>query len=148
LNIGIEKTDTHEGITIKLLDSGATGMFMDRKTAAKHRFKLQKLERPIRVKNVDRMHNSGRAITHQIEVNVYYKGHVERMRMDICDLGGTKVILGMPWLVAHNLKINWETGKVKMTRCLLLCGRVKPKREERKKRGRRVMTLEEEKIVR
>jgi len=149
LNIGIEKTDTYEGITIKvLLDSGAMRMFMDRKTAAKHGFKLQKLERPIRVKNVDGMHNSGGAITHQVEVNVYYKGYVERMRMDVCNLGRTKVILGMPWLAAHNPEINWETGEVKMTRCLPLCSRVKPKEEERKKKKRRVVTLEEEKIVR
>jgi len=26
---------------------------------------------------------------------VYYKGHVERMRMDVCDLGKMEVILGM-----------------------------------------------------
>jgi len=31
LNIGVEKIDMHEGIMIKaLLDSGATGMFMDK----------------------------------------------------------------------------------------------------------------------
>jgi len=97
LDIGIEKTDTHEGITIKaLLDSGAIGMFMDRKMAAKHGFKLQKLERPIKVKNVNGTYNSREAITHQIEVNVYYKGHVKRIRMDICDLGRMEVILGMP----------------------------------------------------
>jgi len=60
LDIGIEKTDTHEGITIKaLLDSSTTGMFIDRKTAAKYGFKLQKLERPVRVKNVDSTYNSG-----------------------------------------------------------------------------------------
>jgi len=33
-------------------------------------------------------------------------------------------------------------------RCPPLCGRVKTKREEKKKRGSRVVTLEEEKIVR
>ena len=76
-------------------------------------------------------------------MNVYYKGHVERMTMDICDLGRIEVILGMPWLTAHNPEINWE-----ITRYLPLCGRVKPKREEMKKRRRRVVTLEEEKIVR
>jgi len=149
LNIRIEKTDTHEGITIKaLLDSRVMGMFIDRKMAAKHGFKLQKLERPIRVKNVDGMHNSGGAIIYQIEVNVYYKGYVKRMRMDVCDLERMKVILGMPWLVAHNPEINWETGEVKITQCLPLYSGVKPKREEKKKRGRRVVTLEEEKIVR
>ena len=54
----------------------------------------------------------------------------------------------MPWLVAHNPEINWKTGEVKMTRCLSLCGRVRIKEKERKKKGKRVVTLEKEKIVR
>jgi len=63
LNIGMEKIDMHEGIMIKaLLDSGATGMFMDRQTAAKHGFKLQKLERLLVIRNVDSTNNSGGAI--------------------------------------------------------------------------------------
>jgi len=149
LNVGIEKLDMHESITVKvLLDSSATGMFMDKRMAARHRFKLQKLERPIMVKNVDKTNNSGGAITHQVEVNIYYKGHIERMRMDICDLGKMKIILGMPWLATHNPEINWEIGEVKMMRCLLLCGRVKVKGKNKKKRGKRVVTPEEEKIVR
>ena len=99
MNIGVEKIDTYEGITVKaLLDSSATGMFMDKKMAAKYRFRLQKLERPIAVRNVDGTDNSGGAITHQVEVNMYYKGHIERMRMDICDLGKTDIILEMLWL--------------------------------------------------
>jgi len=107
LNIRVEKIDMHEGVLIKaLLDSGATGMFIDRQMATRHGFKLQKLERPLMVKNVDGTVNSGGAITHQVECNVFYKGHIERMRMDVCDLGKTEVILGMPWLVAHNLEIN------------------------------------------
>jgi len=73
-------------------------MFMDKRTAAKYRFMLQKLEKPIMVRNVDGTNNSGGAITYQIEANVYYKGHVERIRMDIYDLGKTEVILGIPWL--------------------------------------------------
>ena len=41
LNIGVEKVDIHEGITVKaLLDSGMTGMFMDKKMAVKHGFRL------------------------------------------------------------------------------------------------------------
>jgi len=75
---------------------------------------------------------------------VYYKGHVERVRMDIYDLGKTEVILEMPWLTAHNPKINWETGEVKMTRCPLLCGR----RSQTKEKVKRVVTLEEKRIVR
>jgi len=145
LNIGVEKIDTHKGVMIKaLLDSGVTGMFMNRQTAARHGFKLQKLERPIAVRNVDGTNNGRGAITHQVECNVFFKGHVERMQMDVCDLGKTEVILGMPWLAAHNPEINWETGEVKMTRCPLLCGRKSQKREKVK----RIATEEEEKIVR
>jgi len=107
LDIGIERMDTHEEVTIKvLLDSSTIGMFMDKKTAVKHGFRLQKLERPVRVKNVDGMYNSGGAIMYQIEVKVYYKSYVERIRIDVCDLGRTEVILGMLWLAAHNPEIN------------------------------------------
>ena len=43
MNIEVEKVDTHEGITVKtLLDSSATGIFMDKKMTAKHEFRLQK----------------------------------------------------------------------------------------------------------
>jgi len=135
----------YEGIMVKvLLDSGTTEMFMDKRMVAKHGFRLQKLERLIAIKNVDRTNNSRGAIIHQVECNVYYKGHVERMRMDMCDLRKTKVILGMLWLAAHNPEINWETGEVKMMRYPPLCSGRSPKKEKVK----RVVTLEEEKIVR
>jgi len=48
LDIGIEKVDMHEGITVKaLLDSGITGMIMDREMARKYSFKMTKLERSL-----------------------------------------------------------------------------------------------------
>jgi len=97
MDIGIEKMDMYKGITVKaLLDNNAMEMFMDQKMAAKYGFRLQKLERPIMVRNVDGTNNSTGAIIHQIEVNMYYKDYVERMRMDICDLEKTDVILEMP----------------------------------------------------
>jgi len=55
------------------------------------------------------------------------------MRMDICDLGKTEVILEMLWLAAHNPEINWKTREVKMTRCPPLCGSVKVKEKEEKR---------------
>ena len=150
LNIGVEKVDTHEGVTVKvLLDSDATGMFIDKKMAAKHGFKLQKLDRTVMVRNVDGMNNSREAIIHQVEVNMYYKNHVERIRIDVCNLGKTDVILGMLWLQAYNLEINWKTGEVKMTRCPLLCGKnTKLEKGQKAKKGKRVVILEEEKVVR
>ena len=65
LNIGIKKVDTYERVTVKaLLDSRTTEMFMDRKIAARHGFRLQKLERLVQVRNVDGTNNSAGAIIH------------------------------------------------------------------------------------
>jgi len=84
-------------MTVKmLLDSSTTVMFMDRKMAARNGFKLQKLKKPVVVRNVDGTNNSRGAITHQVEVNVYYKSHVKRIRIDVYDLERTNIILGMP----------------------------------------------------
>ena len=141
LNIGLEKVDTHEGVSVKaLLDSGATGLFISKRLAERQGFKLEKLDKPIKVRNVDGSDNKGGSITHEVEVNLYYRGHLERVRMDVCKLGKTEVILGMPWLAAHNPEINWETGEVRMTRCPPLWGRTSEKKLAKRKR-----TTEEDK---
>jgi len=82
---------------------------------------------------------------YQIEVNIFYKNHVEKMRMYVCNLGKTEVILEMPWLQVHNPEINWETGEVKMTRCSPLYERnlaVKEDIEWRKKAEKRIRNIE------
>jgi len=124
LEVRIEKLDNHEGVTVKaLLDSGATGIFVDKKFVEEHSFRLEKLDQPVEVKNVDGTSNSRGNITHELECNVFYRRHHERLRMDVCNLGRTKMILGMPWLAAHNPEINWESGEVRMSRCPLWCGK-------------------------
>ena len=124
IKIGLERLDIQEGITVEaLLDSGATGLVMSSEFARKKGFKLKKLERPMQVRNVDGSFNREEPIENTVEVNVYYKGHVERTEIDV--IGGQKwgVILGMPWLERHNPEIDWKTEEVKMTRCPEECGR-------------------------
>ena len=149
LNIRVEKMDIYGGIIVKaLLDNGITGMFMDQKITVKHRFRLQKLERLIVVRNVDGTNNSAGAIIYQVEVNVYYKSHIKRIKIDVYNLGKTDIILGILQLQVHNLEINQETREIKMTRCLPLCGRnMKLKKEKRKRKGKRLVILEEKKMV-
>jgi len=107
MQIGVEKIDTHKGISVKaLLDSRATGLFMSKKYTEREDFKLIKLEKPILIRNVDSTGNSRKAILHEVKVNVYFKGHVERVRMNMCDLEKTEVILGISWLQAHNPEID------------------------------------------
>jgi len=125
IKIGLERLDTQEGITVEaLLDSGATGLVMSLEFVRKKGFKLKKLERPMQVRNVDGSFNREGPIENTVEVNVYYKGHVERMEIDV--IGGQKwgVILGMPWLERHNPEIDWKMGEVKMMRCPEECGRL------------------------
>ena len=112
---------------------------------AKHGFKLQKLERPMTVRNVDGTNNSREVITYQVEVNVYYKNHIKRMRIDMCNLGKTDVILDMLQLQVYNLEINQETKEIRITRCLPICERsltVKGDIEKRKKIEKRVKVVE------
>ena len=107
LKVGLEKLENHEGVAVKaLLNSGATGLFMDMTFAKEQGFKMEKLKKPLLVRNMDRTVNMEEAITHQVECNMFFKGHMERARMDVCNLGKTELILGMPWLAAHNPEID------------------------------------------
>jgi len=105
--VGAEKIDTHKGVSVKaLLDSGVTGLFADKKFMEKWGFKKEKLARSIQIRNVDGTNNSRGMVMHKIECNLYYKRHVERVKMDVYDLGRMEVILEIPWLVVHNPKID------------------------------------------
>jgi len=137
LKVGLEKLKSHEEVAVKaLLDSGATGLFMDTTFAKEKGFKIEKLKKPLLVRNVDGTMNAGGAIMHQVECNLFFKGHVERARMDICNLEKTELILGMPWLAAHNPEIDWEKGEVKMTCCPPICGKRKQEESEKDRKGR------------
>jgi len=72
------------------------------------------------MRNIDETFNKKKLIENIVEVNIYYQGHRERT-----EIGGQKwnVILGIPWLICHNPKINWRTEEVKMTRYLEKCGK-------------------------
>jgi len=135
LKVGLEKLESHERIAVKaLLNSRVTGLFMDTTFAKEMGFKMEKLKKPLLVRNVDGMANAGGAITHQVKCNMFFKGHMEKARMDVCNLGKTELILGMPWLAAYNPEIDWEKGEVKMTRCPPICGRRKQEVKEKKVR--------------
>jgi len=97
MRVGLKKLESHEGIAVKvLLDSGAIGLFMDMTFAREKGFKMEKLKNPLLVRNIDGIVNVGGAITHQVECNMFFKGHMKRARMDVYNLGKTEVILGMP----------------------------------------------------
>ena len=94
MNIGVKKVDIYGDIIVKaLLDSGMIEIFIDKKIAIRYGFKLQKLKRLVLVRNVNSINNSKGAIIYQIKVNIYYKNHIEKIRIDVYNLERTDVIL-------------------------------------------------------
>ena len=128
------------------MDSGVTGLFMDTTFAKEKRFKIEKLKKLLLVRNVDGTANAGGAITHQVECNMFFKGHVERVKIDVCNLGKTELILGIPWLVAYNPEIDWEKGEVKITCCPPICE--KRKQEGKEKKVRKTEKNKNEEVLR
>jgi len=108
----VEKLENYEGIVVKaLLDSGATGLFIDTAFTKEKGFTMEKLKNSLLVRNVDGTVNVGEAITHQVKCNMFFKGHVKRVRMNVYNLEKTVIILGILWLAAHNPEIDWEKGE-------------------------------------
>jgi len=146
MKVELEKLENYEGIAVKaLLDSGATGLFIDTTFAREKGFRIEKMKNPLLVKNVNGTVNIGGVITHQVECNMFFKGHIERVRMDVCNLEKTEMILGMPWLAAHNPEIDWKKGEVKMMWCLPICG--KRKKQVEKKAVKKIERNEDKKVL-
>jgi len=88
MKVELEKLENHEGMAVKaLLDSGATDLFMDTAFAREKGFKMEKLKNPLLVRNVNGTANMGGAIMYQVKCNMFFKGHVERVRINVCNLG-------------------------------------------------------------
>jgi len=79
MTVGLEKLENHTGVAVKtLLDSRATGLFMDIEFVKEKGLKLERLKNPLLVQNIDGTVNIGRTITYQIEYNIFFKGHAKR----------------------------------------------------------------------
>jgi len=47
------------------------------------------------VRNVDGIYNIGGVIKYKIKVNTYYQRYLERVKIDVHDIGKCDIILGM-----------------------------------------------------
>jgi len=129
--------DTSELYSVKaLLDSRATGSFIDRNFVQSKEINTRTLFRNIPVFNVDRSPNEARQISEVVDVLLRYKTHSKRMLLAVSRLGKQSLILGYNWLKDHNPKIDWEKGEVEMTRCPLRCEGRRALRKEQTRQKR------------
>ena len=71
-----------------LLDSRVIELVISSEFARKQDFKLNKIKKPIYVRNVDDFFNKERSIKHMVEVNIYYQEYRKRIEIDV--IGGQK----------------------------------------------------------
>jgi len=100
-----------------LLDSGATGCFVDKSWALDRRLQLSKLVKPVPVLNVDGTRNQEGDITHYVLLTIVIGKHAEKLWCAVTCLGKVPLILGHTWLRKHNPDIDWVSGRVNLTRC-------------------------------
>jgi len=158
VKIGLKQEEEEERVVTEvLLDSGMTRLVISKEFAKKHRFRRTKLERLVYVRNVDGTLNYVGPLVDTVEVEIFFKGHKERISIDVIRGQKWSVILGMSWLGCHNPEIDWKMGKVKMTRCPDECGKWRVgkqtklgwKKQEKKeeKKEMRKLTIEKEKTI-
>src|SRR6266436_1392195 len=128
LNIQVELTSLTSLSTSALLDSGATGMFINQSFVQKHQLETTPLPQPILVCNVDGSLNENRSVTEEVHVTLRFGCHSERVHLAVANLGQQTVIIGHSWLTLHNPEVDWVSQKVSMMRCPPSCnGHVLPK---------------------
>jgi len=118
LPIEVSTTDTSEVHSIKaLLDSGATGNFINQDFVQMKGINTWSISRPILVYNMDGSPNEAGQISEVVDIVLRYKTHSKRTFLAVSSLGRQNMILGYTWLKNHNTEVNWQTREVQMNRC-------------------------------
>jgi len=118
LSVILKTMDTEKRLFVDaLLDSGATGLYVDTGFVKYHNLNIKKLPRAIPVYNVDGTLNKSGSVHGEVDLIMNYKNHTEKTTFAVCDLGNKTAIIGHTWLYLHNSDVNWKSGDVQFIRC-------------------------------
>ena len=81
-----------------MVDSGASGVFLNRSFCEANGVTVQPLEQAITVYNIDGTKNVDRAIREKATLTMTAGSHVETLDFFVTSLSSKDVILGLPWL--------------------------------------------------
>src|SRR5258708_15297042 len=102
--------------TSMLLDSGATGMFINQSFMQKYQLETTPLPQPILMHNVDGSPNENGSVTEEVHITLCFRHHSERAHLVVASLRQQMVIIGHSWLTLHNPEVDWGSQKVSMIR--------------------------------
>ena len=102
--------------TTAIIDSGATGSFIDPELVKLAKFPTEKLNRPVKAYNVDGTTHSKGNIIWETSVDLLFPKHRENVKLMILNLGRRQIILGMPWLKKWNPVIDWINKRISIPR--------------------------------
>ncbi len=115
----LKTMDTMEEASSKaMVDTGATGDFIDQDFIRNAKLPTHKLSQPIPVYNVNGTPNEAGSIHEVMDMIMTYGGHSEQILLTVTQLGKQSMILRFSWLKKHNPEIDFCASTVKMTRCL------------------------------
>jgi len=90
-----------------LVDSGATSSFIDQTFVTQHNIPVVKKSTPVPVEVIDGRTIAFGAITHETTpLELCIGKHAEKIVLNVISTPHHPVILGLPWLEAHNLIID------------------------------------------
>jgi len=93
-----------------MVDTGATGDFIDQDFVTQAKLPTHKLSQPIPVYNVDGTLNEAGSIYEVVDIIMTYNRHSERILLAVTCLSKQSMILGFTWLDKHNLEIDFHPG--------------------------------------
>ena len=92
-----------------MIDSGATGIFMDPKFAKRAGIRLERKDEPFQLQNFDGspVESNGGILDQQTgRIPLRMGRHQEMVQFDVTTTPGSDVVLGLPWLQGANPTIN------------------------------------------
>jgi hypothetical protein len=93
-----------------LVDSGATSSFIDQTFVTQHNIHVVKKSTSIPVEVIDGRTIASGAITHETTpLELCIDKHTEKIVLNIISTPHHPIILGLPWLEAHNPIIDWRS---------------------------------------
>ncbi|KAG5725697.1 hypothetical protein E4T56_gene7297 [Termitomyces sp. T112] len=122
LQVEIETTDTQQTQSVvALLDSGATGLFLNTDYVQQHHLTTHPLSHPITVYNVNGMLNEAGSIHFVMDLVLCYQDHSEQAAFAVTSLGKQDMILGFTWLCEHNPGIDWSKEEAHKEQRAITC---------------------------